>query len=456
MTDSNIQIFDVGPHRAGTGRLKKWTALDGVLKWALVLAVFGYPMIATLPIFLSLETRVFSVPYRAFVIALTVLALLLSLLNRRHTRIPMYVLALISVSCLILILRFSNETFARNLAPGPTQTVGEFTLFFLGVTLFPALALCLPIRVAIEKSIYRSVLVFGSATVALVVFAALFLNPVIDPTLRADLEGLNAISYATTGATLILLIWPVMVGGTKSMGTWVISIAAVTLGLIPLLTAASRGPLVSLLIVLATFHVVSNKGKRLKSILLILAAAGAIATGMGDWLSAMVESGDQTLALARRVTDISGDSSTVERLIILNSSWDVFIANPLIGGAMVEPVLHAYPHNILLEALMVGGIPFGIIVLVLVIATAIQALRLVKSPSTARLRRFIGIFTLYVLVMAMLSGSLYKSPDFWAVVVISFSFRPVRRVRAEVRNTTAQYPTGDNFSPHRSHRIENT
>ena len=423
------------PKRAAPARAERSALLDVIVGAILVLAVFGYPMVSTLPMFLSLDTRLVSVPFRAFVVALALAALALALLHRRRTQVPLHVGMLVAASGVILTLRFVNDSLAQALPVNATQPAGEFALFFFGVTLLPALALFVPLRNDIEDRLYKTLLAFGVATVGLATVATVFMNPDTDLAARADLEGLNAISYATMGAYLLLLLWSLPAPRHGARRPWFFSACGVLLGLVPLLTAASKGPIISLIIVLASFHVVSSgKGRRGLTSLIALTVVVVLAAAASLWAGATADA-DDAVAIAQRLSDVSGDRSTVERLVILNSSWDVFTANPLLGGAMVEPIFNAYPHNILLEALMVGGIPFGAITLLLVLVTTIKAVRLMDSPSNAPLRRFIGMLALFVLLMSMLSGSLYKSPDFWAVVALCFALRATRTGRRRTKHS---------------------
>jgi O-Antigen ligase len=425
-----------GKHQAGRRRLPADPAttvverarrqphdlLDTLVSLLVVLAIFGYPLAASLPIFLSTDTQLFSVPYRALVVGLTLLALLLWALERRRIVLPMQVQMLLAIAVLVLSLRFVHDAFALGLPPHPVQSKEGFALFFYGVTLAPALALAIPLSDAALGRLHRTLLRVGVTTAVLVVLAIAFWVPDLEATARAEGEGLNAITYATVGAVLILLAWSRPARRGASTRQTLMRVGLVVLGFVPLVTSASRGPIIAVLATLAVDGIVSSRAPRWRTALMIFAAAAALFVVGSEWAGSLGDAED-AIAIAKRLSDVSEDQSTLERLVILNSSWEVFAASPWWGGAMVEPLLRAYPHNIVLEALMVGGLPFGLLTTWLLVAAGVRAVRLMAAGPAAAALRFIGMFTLFTLTMSMLSGSLYRGPELWAVLVLCFACR---------------------------------
>jgi hypothetical protein len=405
-------------------RRERTSALDGMIALALLAAVSGYPMIASLPIALSLDTRLVTLPYRGFVVLLSLGILALAGLSRRRATAPVRVRLCLAMACVVLGLRFVNDVFVLGTSTQHNQSAAEFALFFGGVTLLPAVALFIPMRVSLERKVFFALLAFGVATVACATLAMAASSDAVNLALRADREGLNAISYATTGAVLLLLLRALPKQSRSTVRAWLLIACGVALALVPLFTAASRGPVLSMLVALSIGHITASR-RRWRALVTVLAVATAMAMATSDLID-LVEDSSDSVAIARRLSDIREDQSTEERLIILSSSWNVFVNNPLLGGAIVEPILKSYPHNILLEALMVGGIPFGLLILLLVASTAVKAVQLQTNSAEQPFRRFTGMFVIFTLSMCMLSGSLYSSPEFWAVVAFSFSLRTLR------------------------------
>jgi hypothetical protein len=90
-------------------------------------------------------------------------------------------------------------------------------------------------------------------------------------------------------------------------------------------------------------------------------------------------------------------------------------------------VTKAYPHNVILEGLMVGGIPMGMLVL------AIEAYAIWLAWTYLRTRderTFIGGLLMFAVAMTMISGSLYTGPEFWYMFAIASASRHSRSGRA--------------------------
>lgn len=397
-----------------------------LLLGAILLSLFGYPFVAALGTILTPDgdTRVFSIPFRALVLLVTVGVLASALTRNRQVAVPLHILVALAMVLAVLVGRFTFDAAVLGKPVSFNQEPGEVAIFFFGITILPSIALLFALGPDYHETAYRRLRQAGFLTVGLGVLALVVFQPELDAAYRAQSEGLNPITFGTIGAMLILLAWS---SAGHTGGDWLIRILLTGLGLVPLITSGSRGPILSLLTALAfayLFVADAHKGRRAAILLVLLAlVAGVLMSGaLGSILSMGEE--DDAIALSRRLSDVGGDDSTIERLVILNSSWDLFTSSPLLGGGMVEPLLLSYPHNIILEALMVGGILFGIAVTALVMAALSASRRLVATPRSSALCRFIGMNTVYVMMASMLSGSLYRSPDFWAAVALAFAHLP--------------------------------
>ncbi len=430
MIEGAAQPMSALGFRPARPRAKRASLVDAPLALAIVLSVFGYPITAALSLILGVDTRELSLPYRGLVLLLTLAVLLAAWLNSRRSPVPAIVGFLGAVSVAVLTLRFAHDAVALDLPVSATQGAGEFALFFYCVTILPALALAFPLHARYRNRTFRVLLWTAYVAVGLAVLALVVLNPEVESGARAEAEGLNAITFASIGALLILLIWCVP-GKQMSAKGWLLRGSGLVLGLVPMIMGASRGPIICLIGTLALSHLIRRKSWRMPMLLLLASTAAIIASAPDDWLGAATGL-DDSFVVAKRFSDIE-DQSTAERLVVLGSSWDTFTANPWLGGALVEPVLQSYPHNVVLEALMVGGVLFGAIIIVLMIATSLRAIRLLKRSVEDPLLRFIGMYAIFVLSMSMISGALYRSPDLWAAVAMTFSCVAIRTRRASRR-----------------------
>jgi O-antigen ligase len=154
--------------------------------------------------------------------------------------------------------------------------------------------------------------------------------------------------------------------------------------------------------------------------LVALGALALLAIAATVLLPMVAALSDESL-LASRIEGFEDDASTLERLYLLQASWDIFVSNPLLGGAIAEPVTHLYPHNIILEALMVGGIGLGLLITAIVAYCLKRAYALIAARDQ---RSFIGGIAIFTVIMAMTSGSLYTGPEFWYVFALLIAQHP--------------------------------
>ena len=121
------------------------------------------------------------------------------------------------------------------------------------------------------------------------------------------------------------------------------------------------------------------------------------------------------LSLIDRFAGLTGDASTSDRLRILSEAIYQFEESPLLGSAVVEYTSRFYPHNIIVESLMAGGvIGFALLALMLLLAVRHAVALGLKGDSNL----WVAVLFLQFSIDAMFSGSLYFSPQFWVLSIV--------------------------------------
>jgi hypothetical protein len=253
---------------------------------------------------------------------------------------------------------------------------------------------------------------------------------------RGEVEGtavLGPLWFGLCGAGLGAVIVGYLASSAKQTNT--LRIAALILILVCLanvLFSASRGPLVAFLVaflflvikLLGVGKFGGKKGARWQGWLLVLSVVGCI-----SWALLSVE-GD--VFLFDRFTKMLNDRQTgilEERDLIRIAAWNDFLSAPLFGRSYVVSHENASAHNIVLDSLISTG----------VVGTAFFALGLWRTGASvwALLGGMRGpegvalaMFTIVVSVMAMTSGSIGQSPEFWIfsalVIVAAASATPLK------------------------------
>ncbi|WP_394758938.1 O-antigen ligase family protein, partial [Flavobacterium sp.] len=194
-----------------------------------------------------------------------------------------------------------------------------------------------------------------------------------------------------------------------------ILIIGILLGIFAIYISAARSPLLALLVIFLYFIILKNKYKYIYVFIFLL---------LLGILSIYVCKEILHLESAFIVRNYSAlfEGNTSGREPYFTRAIQIFKDNPLLGGRiMYEDGM--YPHNIILELLMSGGI----LILFLFGLIFIPILKKIKyflrfSDSKYYVLPVVGLWLQY-LILAQTSNNIYSNPDFWyfSSVVIGIS-----------------------------------
>ena len=238
---------------------------------------------------------------------------------------------------------------------------------------------------------------------------------VVVDTGRLALESLNSISVGYVGAALTALgIWLSLFDSDIRPKFRLVAIAAAVLGLYIIIVAASRGPLVGMLISLILM-IFSKKGSnRFWSIIALPIVLGPA--------TMYIVSGEASIL--RRIDDlISGyDRSTSARIALYQEAVDIISGNPILGAYIEVPSLQYYPHNFFLEFAMATGIFSAALAIGVFVFLAYRAIVLIRFR---RAEAPFAILYIQFLIGAQFSGAVYSNAQLWiAAVVVGLSRLP--------------------------------
>jgi O-antigen ligase len=354
------------------------------------LTIAGYPVAGLAAAGFDLSSVVLSTPFRLLVFALASL-LLLKTVTRCAVRLPTLVVVGFWSAYL---LRLSWDTFAADL-----DGAGPAMVFFLATVVVPCLALISGTRYWYRELAARWLFVLGGV----VCFGALALEWVgfagnrslTQATSRLSTDTVNPITLGHVAVSTILAAYALLEEWTQFSRRLAILVVA-GIAFICLIETGSKGPLLSL-VVAAGFLMV---GRISFTRLALVGGLASAALFLSD------------TPLLGRLSSTSEDQSTIERLDLAKDAFEQAASNPWLGSATLEVNSQAYPHNLMLEAMMAVGTPAG-----LLFAT-LCAYGLAKSVRIRRTNAFLGSIFIQYLVAGFFSGSLYGSASFWASLVL--------------------------------------
>lgn len=361
----------------------------------IALTLVGYPLAGLLSSGLGLESTVTSIPMRVLVLLVSTAAVAHFAVRRHAFRLEALLLLFFWLYSVRLVWDLQVPMFDE-LLPA--------IFFFLATAMLPALAAMVGARSLDEALTARVVFIAGSVVcVGALALDRLGIGATAELTTttgRLSLAALNPISLghvATTTVIAALSIW----GAPRVPGGRLALVAGVALALACLFLAASRGPIVALIMVAISYSVLRGRWGRV------------FAGGMSLLIIGPVILATQGITIVERFTDISSDVSALERVMIQQNALAQALANPLFGSAYVELQSGQYPHNLILESFMALGVVGLGLFLVICARGGLQA--------AVRLREgqvFLPLLLIQYFIAGMFSGALWGAGALFVVLAI--------------------------------------
>jgi len=406
---------DAGRSAAGIMHMRDYIYLA-----VLLISFPGYPMIAAGANLIGIESTTVSLVVRTVNAALAA-ALVLSCYNRPRSLSSNLVILLCLVFWAFYLFRIFLDTIY---APAPLgQDLSYYWIWAVGGSLLPMLGLALkPCRPEQADQYFRW---FYLATL----FAGLLALLSATGSMESDLYGvyatgrmrisdnrLNPIALGHLGAMLALQsIWALLFFRTRRNIIQIVStLIGLCIGFYILLAANSRGPILAFAACMIFIILYTN----LRHKIFIFSIAGIVIltfVPLADYLEQT-----QNIPVFSRLfgTSLSENAEQSMRPYLYNRAITIFVENPWFGGALEDPLVLSYPHNVIIESFMATGVLFGIVFLCLIFLAF-----WISSNLLNRSYRFGWISILYIqyIVGAQFSGSLYGSTYLWCAIGLIMS-----------------------------------
>ena len=401
--------------------LKNYILLDNKSKRNAIfvlLLVFGFPVIAILNYSFEIQSGVISKFYRLINLLISALLILEFIVSPRFKNIYTFKLNkdfITKKTPLILFLFFWGIYLLRmfiDLEVYHINTMFSYSksyyyLFTIGITIIPMLAVATIHKIDLdflEFSLHRYLVVLNCC-----LFLIFILGKIYNPpdyrfyVLRNEFYYLDAITIAVYGSLLILTSF---LSKTKNLITYLF----IALGFFIVLTTASRGPILS--IILAMLFVILFKYKKW-SISYFYIMLALIFSILANYLVSLIFAKEYIVGnpLAHRLTNITTDQSTVSRIKIYKDGILQFLENPFFGSHFLVIESNMYAHNILLDILL----STGILGLLLVIPLFLIFARKILSTSQ---NIFLSVIGFYFFLNTLTSGACYNMTEFWIIFAL--------------------------------------
>lgn len=395
-----------------------------------VLVIIGYPLVGMVASLVNAESNLLTYSYRAFVLALSVIAILSVFFRPIPGRIDGWLMFFL----LAYAVRLSYDAYVSE-----NPEAQDALLFFTVAVFFPVLA-CMIYRVSSfsDTLVARSILGIGLLVQVLAVVAYVLdlgYNPWADQgieTTRLGFEKLNSISLGhAAGTTLICALYLILktrLGFLMRITAWV----ALAISTYVILVANSRGPFIATGAAMAWFFL-----SRMRL---------AVYVAPVFLLLVSIVSTDNPLianVFERFEVDFSIDGSIAARLAAQQLAIDAFLEEPVFGSHFLDPVLGAgsYPHNVFIETAMALGI-FGLILVLIIMA---RAGRKIFTFFNAQ-HPLLVMLLIKAVVAGQFSGNLWGSDSLYLLLALTLTGVRRRKVTRVESSAVPLYQPG--FPPH--------
>jgi O-antigen ligase len=399
----------------------KSSSLDSQAAVLLTLSLVGYPAIAPISVLLGVPNQLVSIPFRAVVLALALNIIIRDLLSEFRLRLtPFWIMW--SVFWTLYTVRMVLDSV---LAPEAMRmSLAEYLLYALGTALLPAMGVAARSSETVLRRAFYGTLALGSVAIVvdIMVIATQFsaLSIAAFFTSRLELETLNPILLAHLGVTVFILsAWGLVRRDIRGRIPVYAFLISGLIGLVATLMAASRGPLLILLLVVPLLLYEGFRTDRRAAIWLV--SAIGIAAIAAVWLMRNVE----TIAAFARLRQFASDDVRRE---LWAAGWQLFQRKPFLGAG-TEP-LGYYPHNTILESLLLFGVFSGALYVLLLLISTRASFKLLFSKSDSG---WAPLVFFQASLGSMVSGSLYGAITQWILMAAIMTLWHAKAFSSQVR-----------------------
>lgn len=387
-----------------------------VLAALYALTLSGFALAAAIPVIFGLSSQSATIPFRVVMLSLAIVVM------SRWCMRPIAVfrgrvLIAIGVLWLALIARLVWDTL---LNPGAAQfdrPVSQLLLLaFLSCFLGSLPFLEAPSRETLRHASRLVEIVGAIALVALAwsMLAQVRAGAVLE---RFATEVLNPISIGHLAVSVLIASVANMTelreapSGRPSRLLDLVRPFTILLALGALVASASKGPMLALVVVvlLAIVRELLYGKKPGRALLWLLGMFCAVAALI--FVVGALERGSGLVSLTWRFVDFLSDESTSERVKMFRGAFEQFAESPLLGSSLVEFQTRVYPHNILVESLMMTGLGGFLLLVIFLLAALASTWRLLVSMNGGG---WVGLLFVQYVIASMLSGALVLDAQFWA------------------------------------------
>ncbi len=408
-----------------------------LINWLIVLCCFSYPITANLITILNVSSTPINIVLKTSFSILALKLIISSVFYKKRT-LPKTSYPLI-IFFIIYILRLISDHFFTSIRFADHTAIYVFS-FYIGGIILPCFAILLNSKEICFERLMNLFLIFLSISNVITLFSFLFLGGLSIDSFssgRAELINdtgndpgsiLNSISLAYYGgfSCIVVLVYFFIFKNKISFFLKYYLIVLFIISFLNLLLAASRGPLLSFLLI-SFFIIFVNFLFAHKNLIYFLKLSSFVTFFSLIFFNFLINLVDEGKLFAfQRLLDFfeSKQGGNGEyRDLAFASAWQDFLSSPIFGKHFVGTYDNYYPHNFIIEVFMSTGI-IGALPFFFIFGIIFSKLYFALKKSN-RMVTVLFILLFYKLLTSLTSGSLFEDNSFWIFIclflVIKFS-----------------------------------
>lgn len=384
------------------------------LAWAFALTLIGYPLAGLAAVFAGLPSWATSYPFRFVVVGLSLWLVVRAARLRPRSRLP----AMLAIFWLLYVGRLVADWVSG--PPGAAEAL----FFFALTTLIPVIVLARMTPHWDDALAARAVFLIGTAICAggvLIGTGVIATDRQLDITTRLFLDTVNPVTFGHVAASTLIAAGALAWRRHHGIPAPLLAVGSVA-ALGCLVLAGSRGPILALALCALVMAIVQRRF----GLLVVLAIFG----------TALVTTGEvEVVERFQGIESVEGDASALERLVLQANAIDIFLSNPVLGGAFAEFEFFSYPHNVFLETAMALGVVGLSLLVMLTLGSLRQGHKRLRAGQVLLPLLFVQYF-----VGSQFSGALWGSSALWACMALLLSRRRAGRRVPIAAPQAAQVP----------------
>jgi hypothetical protein len=372
----------------------------------LLLVFCGYELVTML--FLSpssQNTQLVTIPYRGFTLLIGIVLLIIAV-RFKNIKVNTYSIHLFFIYCFFFLIRMVYDIHISS--NSYINDIPAFWLVIFSVTIFPIIITYKTFRfVRIDKLLWWY-LICAFLTLLLSVFKMEDFSGTIR---QSGNVALNPITYSNLAlSTILLSIYILFEIGISKIYKLLVCITLL-FGFYCLFIAGSRGPLLSLFIILTIWSTL--RSGKISGFIFTMICAVFILIFLNEIISLI---GEVSPILESRFSDTLREGNTDRRGELGNFAKKAFLDSPIYGKqfAIFEMYKLNYPHNLFLEGFMALGIG-GFLLFFASLSAFIKACRhiFMKKKNT-----WLSLLLFQYLISSLISGTIYFTPLFSVTILL--------------------------------------